>query len=94
MNGFEYSAAIHMIMNGLVDEGMTCVAAIRHRYDGERRNHVHLLPDRMLEIEWSHDLDRIPNHDRSARQMRGYARAGDGGVGALSRKLCVCRLRT
>jgi uncharacterized protein (DUF608 family) len=38
MNGFEYSAAIHMIMNGLVDEGMTAVAAIRHRYDGERRN--------------------------------------------------------
>jgi non-lysosomal glucosylceramidase len=38
MNGFEYAAAIHMIMNGLVDEGMTAVAAIRHRYDGERRN--------------------------------------------------------
>ncbi len=38
MNGFEYSAAIHMIMDGLVDEGMTCVAALRKRYDGERRN--------------------------------------------------------
>lgn len=38
MNGFEYSAAIHMIMDGLVDEGMTCVAALRRRYDGERRN--------------------------------------------------------
>jgi uncharacterized protein (DUF608 family) len=38
MNGFEYSAAIHMIMNGLVDEGMTCVEAVRKRYDGERRN--------------------------------------------------------
>jgi len=38
MNGFEYAAAIHMIMNGLVDEGMTAVAAIRARYDGERRN--------------------------------------------------------
>lgn len=38
MNGFEYSAAIHMIMNGLVDEGMTCIEAIRKRYDGERRN--------------------------------------------------------
>ena len=38
MNGFEYSAAIHMIMNGLVEEGMTCVEAIRMRYDGERRN--------------------------------------------------------
>lgn len=38
MNGFEYSAAIHMIMTGLVDEGMTCIEAIRRRYDGERRN--------------------------------------------------------
>jgi hypothetical protein len=38
MNGFEYSAAIHMIMTGLVDEGMECIAAIRQRYDGERRN--------------------------------------------------------
>ncbi len=38
MNGFEYAAASHMIMVGLVDEGMRCVDAIRHRYDGERRN--------------------------------------------------------
>lgn len=38
MNGFEYSAAIHMILQGLVDEGMRCVEAIRQRYDGERRN--------------------------------------------------------
>jgi uncharacterized protein (DUF608 family) len=38
MNGFEYSAAIHMIMNGLVAEGEECVAALRRRYDGERRN--------------------------------------------------------
>lgn len=38
MNGFEYSAAIHMIMTGMVDEGMRCVEAVRQRYDGERRN--------------------------------------------------------
>jgi uncharacterized protein (DUF608 family) len=38
MNGFEYSAATHMIMTGLVDEGMECITAIRNRYDGERRN--------------------------------------------------------
>ena len=38
MNGFEYSAAIHMLMNGLLDEGMQAVTAIRARYDGERRN--------------------------------------------------------
>ena len=38
MNGYEYAAGIHMIMLGMVDEGMRCVAAIRDRYDGERRN--------------------------------------------------------
>lgn len=38
MNGFEYSAAIHMIMQGLVAEGMRCIEAVRQRYDGERRN--------------------------------------------------------
>ena len=38
MNGFEYSAAIHMIMQGLVDEGMRCIEAVRQRYNGERRN--------------------------------------------------------
>ncbi len=37
-NGYEYAAAIQMIQSGLVEEGMTVVAAIRERYDGERRN--------------------------------------------------------
>ncbi|MBB6674863.1 GH116 family glycosyl-hydrolase [Cohnella nanjingensis] len=38
MNGFEYQAASHMIYEGLVEEGLAVVRAIRHRYDGERRN--------------------------------------------------------
>ncbi|WP_214629247.1 GH116 family glycosyl-hydrolase [Paenibacillus agaridevorans] len=38
MNGFEYQAACHMIYEGMIDEGLECVKAIRHRYDGERRN--------------------------------------------------------
>ncbi|NLG49754.1 MAG: hypothetical protein GX552_06555 [Chloroflexi bacterium] len=38
MTGFEYAGAIQMIQSGLVDEGMTCVEAIRERYDGEKRN--------------------------------------------------------
>jgi hypothetical protein len=37
-NGYEYAAAIQMIQSGLVEEGMTVVAAIRERYDGEKRN--------------------------------------------------------
>ncbi len=38
MNGFEYQAAIHMIQEGLVKEGLEVVKAIRDRYDGEKRN--------------------------------------------------------
>jgi len=38
MNGFEYQAAIHMIQEGMIDEGVECIKAIRARFDGERRN--------------------------------------------------------
>jgi len=38
MNGFEYQAAIHMIQEGLIAEGLEVVKAIRDRYDGEKRN--------------------------------------------------------
>lgn len=36
--GIEYASASHMIMHGLVDEGLTVVRAARGRYDGARRN--------------------------------------------------------
>ncbi|MEI6132289.1 MAG: GH116 family glycosyl hydrolase [Bacillota bacterium] len=38
MNGFEYQVAVHMIQEGMVEEGLEIVRAIRNRYDGERRN--------------------------------------------------------
>jgi len=38
MNGFEYAAAAHMIQEGMVRQGIEIVAAVRDRYDGERRN--------------------------------------------------------
>ena len=38
MHGFEYQAAIHMIMHGLEKEGLDIVTSIRDRYDGEKRN--------------------------------------------------------
>jgi len=37
-NGYEWAACIQMIQAGLVKEGMTCVAALRSRYDGRKRN--------------------------------------------------------
>lgn len=38
MHGFEYQAAIHMIQEGLEEEGLECIRAVRDRYDGEKRN--------------------------------------------------------
>jgi uncharacterized protein (DUF608 family) len=38
MNGYEYAVASHMIQEGLIDEGLEIVKAIRDRYDGEKRN--------------------------------------------------------
>jgi uncharacterized protein (DUF608 family) len=37
-NGTEYAAAAHMIQEGMVTQGMEIVAAVRDRYDGEKRN--------------------------------------------------------
>ena len=36
--GMEYQAACHMIQEGLAEEGFELVAAVRKRFDGERRN--------------------------------------------------------
>ncbi|MHC4480599.1 MAG: GH116 family glycosyl-hydrolase [Planctomycetota bacterium] len=38
MTGFEYTAAVHMLYEGLRADGLRCVRAIRARYDGRRRN--------------------------------------------------------
>ena len=37
-SGCEYQVAAHMIQEGLVDEGLRLVRAVRDRYDGEKRN--------------------------------------------------------
>jgi non-lysosomal glucosylceramidase len=38
MTGFEYTAAVGMIYEGAVDDGLLCIEAIRTRYDGKRRS--------------------------------------------------------
>lgn len=38
MDGFQWAAAAHMIMHGMVEEGLTVVKSIRDRYDGRKRN--------------------------------------------------------
>ncbi|NUR88410.1 MAG: hypothetical protein HOY71_30345, partial [Nonomuraea sp.] len=38
MTGFEYTAAVGMLQEGLVEEGLRVIADVRSRYDGYRRN--------------------------------------------------------
>jgi non-lysosomal glucosylceramidase len=38
MTGFEYSAAVLMLYYGMINEGLECIADIRRRYNGVRRN--------------------------------------------------------
>ncbi|MCY3867484.1 MAG: GH116 family glycosyl-hydrolase [Chloroflexi bacterium] len=38
MTGFEYTAAIGMLYEGDIENGLKCIAAIRDRYDGQKRN--------------------------------------------------------
>jgi non-lysosomal glucosylceramidase len=38
MHGFEYQVAIHMIQEGMIEQGVELIKAVRDRYNGERRN--------------------------------------------------------
>ena len=38
MTGFEYTAAVGMLYEGDIENGLRCIAAIRDRYDGRKRN--------------------------------------------------------
>ncbi len=38
MTGFEYCAATGMLYEGMEDEALTCIRAIRNRFDGAKRN--------------------------------------------------------
>ena len=38
MTGFEYTAAVGMLLEGQVDDGLEVIEAVRRRYDGLRRN--------------------------------------------------------
>lgn len=38
MHGFEYASASHMIQEGMVEEGLKIIKAVRDKYDGEKRN--------------------------------------------------------
>jgi len=38
MTGFEWTAAVGLLYEGMVDDGLACISAIRQPYNGRRRN--------------------------------------------------------
>ncbi|MHC5034132.1 MAG: GH116 family glycosyl-hydrolase [Planctomycetota bacterium] len=38
MTGFEYTAAVHMLYEGQIANGLKCIRAVRARYDGRKRS--------------------------------------------------------
>jgi len=38
MTGFEYTAAVHMLYEGLIADGLKVIQAVRARYDGRKRS--------------------------------------------------------
>ena len=42
MTGFEYTAAIGMLYEGQIDNGLKCIQNIRNRYDGRKRGIPHV----------------------------------------------------
>jgi len=40
MTGFEYCAAVGMLYEGMEEDALTCINAIRRRHDGAKRNQI------------------------------------------------------
>ncbi|MBM7790433.1 GH116 family glycosyl-hydrolase [Tenggerimyces flavus] len=73
--GLEYTAAIGMIYEGLVDEGVAVIETVRGRYDGQRRNPFD-------EAECGHHYVRAMAAWGAVPALTGFAY--DGTTGALT----------
>jgi hypothetical protein len=67
--GIEYHVASHLIYEGLIDEGLTIVRAVRERYDGLRRNPWD-------EVECGHHYARAMSSWGILLALSGYAYCG------------------
>jgi uncharacterized protein (DUF608 family) len=68
--GIEYHVASHLIYEGMLDEGLTVVKAVRDRYDGLRRNPWD-------EIECGHHYARAMSSWGILPALSGYAYSGE-----------------
>ena len=77
--GIEYQVAAHLIYEGLVDEGLTIVKAVRERHDGYRRNPWN-------EVECGHHYARAMASWAVLTALSGfsYDLTGDGESGSTA----------
>ncbi|MEI7833360.1 MAG: GH116 family glycosyl-hydrolase [bacterium] len=76
MTGFEYTAAVHMLYEGMVDDGLEIISAIRHRYDGRKRNPFD-------EAECGHHYARAMASWAAVLALTGFHYSGMTGVFTL-----------
>ncbi|MBF0245009.1 MAG: hypothetical protein HQL31_07025 [Planctomycetes bacterium] len=73
MTGFEYCAGIHMLCEGMVEEGLGCIDDIRARYDGRKRNPFN-------EAECGHHYARAMASWGGVQALSGFSYSGKSGV--------------
>jgi len=77
MTGFEYTAAVGMIQEGMVRQGLDCIASIRARYDGRKRSPFN-------EAECGHHYARAMTSWSAAIALTGFGYSGVDGSLAFS----------
>jgi len=69
MTGFEYAAAVGMLYEGQLDNGLTCIRNIRDRYDGRKRSPFD-------EAECGHHYARAMASWASVLALTGFSYSG------------------
>jgi len=69
MTGFEYAAAVGMLYEGQMDDGLTCIKNIRDRYDGRKRSPFD-------EAECGHHYARAMASWAAVLAMTGFSYSG------------------
>lgn len=72
MTGFEYTAAVGMLYEGQLEEGLQCIKNIRNRYDGWKRNPFD-------EAECGHHYARAMASWAAVLALSGFAYSGVAG---------------
>jgi len=83
MTGFEYTAAIGMLYEGLTKDGLKCIGNIRDRYDGLKRSPFD-------EAECGHHYARAMISWASVTAMNGFHYSGVKNLFAFNKKEGTC----